>query len=197
VNVRVALVCGLVAGLLMLGVRATLSTYQLVGSGDANAGYAALAVLIAGMLVAAIAATLLQFAMLSGRPARTVPVAIAVLALGVCAALLGPVTFFIATAIFAGACLYAIHAAADGRSVPDAIAESCRLALAAPGPTAAAAATIGAGIALGGVVAALLANVAPVAGDLAAGLLGQLAAGYAAPRVAATYLKLQVGPEVS
>jgi hypothetical protein len=197
VNLRLALVCGVVAGLLMAGVRATLATYQLVGSGDANAGYAAVAVLIAGMLVAAVVATLLQLAVLSGRPGRTGPVALAVLAVGVCAAVLGPATFFISMAIFAGACLYAIHAAAGGRSVPDAIAESCRLALAAPGPTAAAVATIAAGIALGAVAATLLASVAPFAGDLAAGLLGQLAVGYAAPRVTATFLKLHDGPEVS
>ena len=196
-NLRIALTLGVAAGLLMFAVRQLLATYQLVGSGDANAGYAALAVLIAGMLVAAIAATLGQFAILSGHPGRTVPTGIAVLALGVCAALLGPVTFFISMAIFAGACLYAMRAAADGRSMADAIAESCRLALAAPGPTAAAVGTIAVGIVTGAIVAQLLSGVLPLAGDLAAGVLGQLAVGYAAPRMAATYLKLQPGPEGS
>jgi hypothetical protein len=197
VNLRLALVCGVVAGLLMAGVRATLATYQLVGSGDANAGYAAVAVLIAGMLIAIVAVALVQLAVLSGRPGRTIPAGIAVLALGACAAVLGPVTFFISMVIVAGACLYAIRAAADGLRVPDAIAESCRLALAAPGPTASAVAIVAAGIALGAVVATLLASVASLAGDLAAGILGQLAVGYAAPRVTATFLKLHDGPEVS
>jgi len=197
VNLRVALVCGVAAGLLMAGVRATLATYQLVGSGDANAGYAALAVSIAGMLIAIVAIALVQFAVLSGRPGRTVPTGIAVLALGACAAVIGPVTFFISTIVVAGACLYAIRAAADGLRVPDAIAESCRIALAAPGPTASAVAIVAAGVALGAVVATLLAGAASLAGDLAAGVLGQLAVGYAAPRAAATYLKLHGGPEVS
>lgn len=193
-NVRVALICGVLAGLAMYGVRRILENYQLTGSGDANVGYASLAVLIAGMLTVAIAAALVQFALLSGRPGRTVPTGIAVLALGICAALLGPITFFIAMAIFAGACLYAVRAAADGRSMADAIAESCRVALAAPGPTAAAVGTIAAGIALGAIVAAVLAGPVPLAGDLVAGILGQSAVGYAAPQIAATYLKLQPGP---
>ena len=196
-NVRLALAAGLVAGLLMFGVRETLATYQLVGSGDANAGYAAVAVLIAGMLIATIAAALGQLAVLSGRPGRTVPTGIAVLALGICSALLGPVTFFISLAMFAGACLYAIRAAADGRGMADAIAESCRVALAAPGPTAAAVGTIAGGIVAGAVVAQVLSSVLPLAGDLVAGILGQLAVGYAAPRMDATYLKLQPGPGVS
>lgn len=193
-NVRIALTLGVAAGLLMFGVRQLLATYQLTGSGDANVGYAAVAVLIAGMLIAAIAAALGQLAVLSGHPGRTVPTGIAVLALGACAAVLGPVTFFISMAIFAGACLYAMRAAADSRSVADAIAESCRLALAAPGPTASAVAIIAAGIVVGAIVAQLLSGLLPLAGDLAAGILGQLAVGYAAPRMAATYLKLQPGP---
>jgi len=196
-NVRIALTFGVAAGLLMFGVRQLLATYQLSGSGDANVGYAAVGVLIAGMLVAAIAAALGQLAVLSGHPGRTVPTGIAMLALGACASVLGPVTFFVSMAIFAGACLYAVRAAADGRSTADAIAESCRLALAAPGPTASAVAIIAAGIVAGAIVAQLLSGVLPLAGDLAAGTLGQLAVGYAAPRMDATYLKLQPGPEVS
>ena len=196
-NVRLALTFGIFAGLLMFGVRQTLATYQLVGSGDANAGYAAVDVLIAGMLVATIAAALGQLALLSGHPGRTVPTAIAALALGICAALLGPVTFFISMAIFAGACLSAIRAAADGRRMADAMAESCRVALAAPGPTAAAIGIIAAGIVAGAIVATLLSGVLPLAGDLVAGILGQLAVGYVAPRIDATYLKLQPGPRGS
>lgn len=188
-----ALACGVAAGLLQYGVRVVLQTYQLVGTGDANAGYAAFAVLVAGLLTVTIAAGVVQLAVLSGHPGKAVATGIALVVLGACAALLGPVTFFISVAIFAAACLYAIAAAAGGRRLADAIAESCRVALAAPGPTAAALVTLAVGVALGAIVGGLLAGVVPLVGDLAAGLLGQFAVAFAAPRVAATYLKLQPG----
>ena len=196
-NVRVALICGVVAGLLQFGVRKTLDTFVLVGSGDANAGYAAIAVLVAGLLLATIVAGIVQFAVLSGAPGRAAPTGVALSVLGACAALLGPVTFFVSVAIFAGACVYALLAAADGRSLSGAIAESCRVAIAAPGPTASACAVLAAGTVAGGLLGGLVASVVPLAGDLLAGIVGQVGVGYVAPRVAATYLKLQARPEGS
>jgi hypothetical protein len=193
VRVGLAIACGFAAGLLQFGARVLLQTYALVGTGDANAGYAALAVLIAALLTVTLALGIVQLAVLTGRPGKVVPTGVALVVLGACAALLGPVTFFISVAIFAAACLYAVAAAADGRRIADAIAESCRIALSAPGPTVAALATLAAGAILGAIAGGLLASVAPLAGDLAAGLLGQFAVAYAGPRILATYLKLQPG----
>ncbi len=184
---------GAISGLLQFGVRETLVVFAIVGAGDANAGYVASAVLTAGLLVATILATIAQLAFYGGRPERTVPTALALLALGACAALLGPATFYVTVALFAATCLYAIPAAADGRRMADAIAESCRVALAAPRWTLGILALLAAAIIVGRVIAGFF-GVLPFVGDLIAGLLVQGVVATQAPRIAAAYLKLQPGP---
>lgn len=184
---------GAVSGLLQFGVREALETFAIVGTGDANAGYVASAALTAGLLIATIFATIVQLAFFTGRPERTIPTALALLALGACAAIVGPATFDMTVALFAGLCLYAIPAAADGRRMADAVAESCRVAIAAPGTTLGIVALLAACIIVGRVIAGVLGFV-PLIGDLAAGLLVQMAVATQAPRIVATYLKLHPGP---
>ncbi|MDQ2991409.1 MAG: hypothetical protein M3R30_01135 [Candidatus Eremiobacteraeota bacterium] len=196
-NVRLGLAFGLVAGLLEFGVRQLLATYQLVGTGDANAGYAASGVLTAGFLGVNVGVAIVQLAIFTGRPRRTVTTGAALLVMGVCMAVLGSVTFEVSLIAFTCFGLYALTAAADGRPTADAIAESCRIAVAAPGDAVLAFIVLAGAWMPASLILWLLAPGLPLLADVLVGVLVQLAVAYVAPRVAATYLKLQPGAEGS
>ncbi len=185
-----SLTFGAMSAFFQFGVQETLKTFAIVGTGNANAGYVASAVLTAGLLLATIVVTIVQLASFAGRPGWTGTTAIALGALAVCAVLLGPATFYVTIGAFAGLCLYAIPAAADGRRMADAIAESCRVAIAESKTTFGIIALLAVAIIVGRVIAGFF-GFFPALGDLVAGLLVQAVVATQAPRIAATYLKLQ------
>jgi len=191
-----AIVFGLLAAAAHLGARAFFASYDVVGSGDANAAYAGAALAVSTMLWIAICVALLQFAAICRARARAIPLLLILFALAACACAVGTVTFFVVPLVFGAVALYALPASA-GRSAPDALAESCRVAIGAPGPTALALLVLATGFAVALVAGGLLGSVQPLVGDLFAGLASQFAMGLAAPGIVATYLKLQPRPEVS
>lgn len=128
---------------------------------------------------------------LSHRLLSLVVAAMLLFLIGLCAAVLSTVTFGVPLAIYAVFFIYTMASVIIGSRGPvDAIAESCRLALANLGPTLAVVALILVIATLGSWIGGLVGRISEFSGWLVAGVLQQIIVAYASLVVTGEYLKL-------
>jgi hypothetical protein len=191
-----------------------LGSYTISGNGSADAMYAIHDFIEIVIMIVSACVSVVQMAFVTGmaggawlhgrtsladgmhalarRLGPTVAAAAILFLIAVCAAALAPVTFYITVLGFVVLCIYTMASAIIGeRGATDAVAESCRLALANVGPTVGVVALIAIIAFLGGLLGQLVGYVSELGGWLVAGVLQQAIVAYASLVIAGEYLKLR------
>jgi hypothetical protein len=215
--ILVPIACGILGGMLEFAFSVVvLGSYTISGNGSPDALYAIHDLADIAVLVVSAFVSVVEMAFVTGmagsawlhgratladgsralarRLGATIGASLILFAIAICAATLAPVTFYVTVVVFVVLCIYTMASVIIGEhGATDAIAESCRLALANVAPTIGVVALVVL-IALAGALAGfLIGGLSELAGWLVAGVLQQIIVAYASLVIAGEYVKLSGG----